>query len=350
MSPSWKKTTISVILCSLVLLLILFFVSYTTLISSLKLPVMANPDTTKSTLVFSKGSTVEDLLTSVSKLQPQMGLFQKQIVQSYLRLSGRSRNLKAGQYNLFTNKNRKVETLAGFLNKVEAGDAIHFSITIPEGWTFAQFRAELAQHTDLVQTTVNMSDTDIMSLLSDSHSNPEGLFLADTYFYNERSTDFDILAKAFDNMQRTITELWQTKPPKSQLNSPYEAIILASIIEKETGIKQERELVSSVFHRRLAKNMRLQTDPTVIYALGDQYNGTIYRKDLKIQSPYNTYVVKGLPPTPIALVGRKSLEAAIHPSQSEFLYFVADGKGGHVFSKTLEEHQKAVAAYRKLKK
>lgn len=192
-----------------------------------------------------------------------------------------------------------------------------------------------------------MSETDIAEKLGIENEKLEGLFLAETYHYTYGTTDLDLLKRAHRDLMNVVNDEWENRADKLPLKSPYEALILASIIEKETAVASERERVSSVFVNRLNKRMRLQTDPTVIYGMGDSYKGNIRKKDLRTPTPYNTYTMSGLPPTPIAMAGKASINAALNPEKSNYLYFVASGTGGHVFSKSLTEHNRAVRAYLK---
>ncbi|MFA0232494.1 endolytic transglycosylase MltG, partial [Vibrio sp. 10N.261.45.A7] len=193
----------------------------------------------------------------------------------------------------------------------------------------------------------DMSEKEIAEKLGIENEKLEGLFLAETYHYTYGTSDLDLLKRAHRDLMNVVNEEWENRADKLPLKSPYEALILASIIEKETAVASERERVSSVFVNRLNKRMRLQTDPTVIYGMGDSYDGNIRKKDLRTPTPYNTYTMSGLPPTPIAMAGKASINAALNPEKSNYLYFVASGTGGHVFSKSLTEHNRAVRAYLK---
>ncbi|HAH03403.1 MAG TPA: endolytic transglycosylase MltG, partial [Vibrio sp.] len=201
---------------------------------------------------------------------------------------------------------------------------------------------------EFIQQTLNdVSEKEIAQKLGIENEKLEGLFLAETYHYTYGTTDLDLLKRAHRDLMNVVNDEWENRADKLPLKSPYEALILASIIEKETAVASERERVSSVFVNRLNKRMRLQTDPTVIYGMGDSYKGNIRKKDLRTPTPYNTYTMSGLPPTPIAMAGKASINAALNPEKSNYLYFVASGTGGHVFSKSLTEHNRAVRAYLK---
>ena len=229
------------------------------------------------------------------------------------------------------------------LRLLSSGSVIQYRFTVVEGWSYAQLLAALSQNDILEQTTANLEPTIWPDFLPDSDIiHPEGWFLPETYQFTRGDSTADILRRSHRAMKETLAAAWRERDADLPLDSPYELLILASIIEKETGLDSERNEIAGVFIRRLEKNMRLQTDPTVIYGIGDEYEGNIRRKHLRTDTPYNTYTRHGLPPTPIALPGRQSLFAAGHPDDGDTLYFVADGKGGHTFSRTLEEHQKAV--------
>ncbi|NAW62010.1 endolytic transglycosylase MltG [Vibrio sp. V31_P5A7T61] len=248
--------------------------------------------------------------------------------------------IRAGTYQL-----QPGLSLQDSLALLVSGREFQFSITFIEGSRFSEWRASLAQNPNLQQTLTEHSEADIAQLLGIDNAKLEGLFLAETYHFTKGEKDIDILRRAHRKLNRLLEHEWEHRQPDLPLKTPYEALILASIIEKETAIDTERERVSSVFINRLNKRMRLQTDPTVIYGMGDRYQGRIRRADLREATEYNTYVINGLPPTPIAMAGPASIKAALNPEQSDYLYFVASGHGDHVFSKTLAEHNRAVRAY-----
>lgn len=258
----------------------------------------------------------------------------------YARLNPQAANIKAGDYRIDENA-----TLPSLINDITNGKVVVYSVTVIEGKTFKDLRETLRQTAGLEHTLNNKTDAEVATLLG-LQGNPEGWFLPETYQFNRGTTDLDMLKRMYDEMQRTLEKAWASRAEGLPLATPYEALILASIIEKETGVAAERPLISGVFTRRLQKNMLLQTDPTVIYGAAD-YHGDLTRKHLQTDTPYNTYINKGLPPTPIALPGKASIEAALHPADGDSLYFVADGTGGHTFSATYEEHQQAVADYLK---
>jgi UPF0755 protein len=219
---------------------------------------------------------------------------------------------------------------------------VQYRFTLVEGWTFRQFAVALAANTDL-DHVLDPQTIDLWPAASGLDlGHPEGWFLPETYLFTRGDSDRDILIRAHAAMTNALEDAWDVRAESLPIESPYELLILASIIEKETSLDSERRQIAGVFIRRLQKGMRLQTDPTVIYGLGDTYDGDIRRRDLQTDTPYNTYTRHGLPPTPIALPGKASLAAAANPAPGEALYFVANGLGGHTFSETLEAHQQAV--------
>jgi UPF0755 protein len=248
--------------------------------------------------------------------------------------------LHAGEYAL----NPGISPRA-LLAKMAAGDVIQHHFTIVEGWTFAQTRSALAHDTDLKQTFATATDADIMRELGAGDALPEGWFLPETYSYVKGMSDLDVLRRAYEAMHKTLDKLWAARDPGLSLDSPYHALILASIVEKETARVDERPQIARVFLHRLKIGMRLQTDPSVIYGLGASYDGNLHRRDLDTDTPFNTYTRTGLTPTPIALPGLAALTAVMHPAATDALYFVARGDGSHEFSEDLEAHNRAVAKY-----
>lgn len=245
---------------------------------------------------------------------------------------------RAGEYHLESGL-----TPQELLQKLSSGDVVQYRFTLVEGWTFGQLAAALAGDAVLEQEVI-LEEPYAWDpgTLFEGMGHPEGWFLPETYQFTRGDSNRDILERSYASMAVALEEAWASHDTSLPLKSPYELLILASIIEKETALDEERGRVAGVFVRRLQKRMRLQTDPTVIYGLGEDWDGDIRRSDLKTDTPYNTYTRHGLPPTPIAMPGRASLQAAAHPEEGEELYFVADGKGGHTFSRTLAEHQAAV--------
>lgn len=260
----------------------------------------------------------------------------------YGRWSGAASAVQAGDYLI-----EDGATPASILQQFTSGDVRLYSFTIVEGWNHRDLLDALHSN-DFI--TASMTAEDWPSLLSDLGADalhPEGLFLPETYRIPRNTSDRELLAQAYALMQAVLTEEWQARDEAAAVNSPYEALVLASIVEKETARADERPRIAGVFTRRLQKPMRLQTDPTVIYGIGPQFNGNLTRKDLQTDTPYNTYTRRGLPPTPIAMPGRAAIHSALHPAEGEELYFVATGlgDGGHRFSTTKSEHDDAVAEY-----
>lgn len=262
------------------------------------------------------------------------------IMKAYGRISGKSHKLKAGEYLLEGSL-----TIPKLVDLLVSGRSIGYHITFVEGWTFKDVVKELSRHNKLKKVIVDKDPLDILKAVTDEYQHPEGLFFPDTYTYRKNDTDLSILVRAYNRMQKVLAEEWAARSKKVPLATPYEALILASIVEKETGDASERQQIAGVFVRRINKGMRLQTDPTVIYGLGDRYKGNITRAHLRQHTPYNTYRINGLPPTPIALAGREAIHATLHPDSSNTLYFVAKGDGTHYFSETHKEHINAVNKY-----
>ncbi len=248
--------------------------------------------------------------------------------------------LHAGEYAL-----QQGVTPRELLRKMAAGDVVQHRFTIVDGWTFRQLRLALANEAGLVQTLPGTSDEDIAKRVGIDDGKAEGWFLPETYSFVKGESDFDVLKRAHMAMQKTLGKLWAARASDTNLDTPYQALILGSIVEKETAQANERPLIAGVFARRLKFHMRLQTDPTVIYGMGESYAGNIRRSDLETDTPYNTYTRDGLPPTPIALPGAVAIEAALHPTPGDALYFVARGDGSHEFSPTLDAHNRAVQKF-----
>jgi UPF0755 protein len=257
-----------------------------------------------------------------------------------VKLTGSGSRLQAGDYAL----NAPLQVL-GLIDLLKHGTFDQFKLQLTEGKTFADFRQKLAQMPGIRHETLNLSDIELMQLVSGEAVAPEGWFFPDTYFIDSNSSDIDMYKRAYQKMQKYLAAAWETRQSGLPYKTPYEALVMASIVEKETGVEVERPQIAGVFVNRLRLGMRLQTDPTVIYGMGSRYQGNITRRDLLTDTPYNTYTRSGLPPTPIALPGLASIQAALHPANTRALYFVANGQGRHVFTSTLEEHNKAVRAY-----
>lgn len=259
----------------------------------------------------------------------------------YARLDPAVAAIKAGEYSIESTLSPKA-----LLMKLVRGDSIQHSITVVEGTTFAQLKALLAEKGNLLHLTLqDKSDREILALLGAGEEHPEGLFLAETYQIERGTTDLAFLQRSYSARQQVLEKHWQSRDEKLPYKTPYEALIMASIVEKETAVPAERPLIAGVFVKRMNIGMRLQTDPTVIYGMGERYKGNITRKDLQRPTPYNTYTIDGLPPTPIALVGEDAIKAALNPDVQKWLYFVAKGDGSHQFSASLAEHNRAVRAY-----
>ncbi len=264
----------------------------------------------------------------------------------YLRIiarwTGQGNQIKAGEY--FVQPGTKPTQL---LDLLISGQVNTYNITLVEGWNFHQMLRAINSNKALSHTLEGLSDTEIMSRLGQEGMHPEGRFLADTYNYPKGTTDLALLKRAFNAMDSLLQREWEKRDPSVPLKDPYQALILASIVEKETALAKERPEIAGVFVRRLKLNMRLQTDPTVIYGMGDKYKGNIRRKDLQTDTPYNTYMRSGLTPTPICMPGKDSIKAVMHPAPGKTLYFVAknQGDGSHYFSETLKQHNQAVRKY-----
>ena len=271
-----------------------------------------------------------DLLPWLLKLQPQLN------------------KVKAGTYSL-----TGVKTLQDLLDMINSGKEAQFSVKFIEGKTFKEWRKNLENAPHLKQTLQGKTDKEIMALLDIpavakavyEWNNMDGWLYPDTYNYTPNSTDLELLKRSTTRLQKALDKAWSERDENLPLADSYQMLILASIVEKETGIAEERPQVASVFINRLKANMKLQTDPTVIYGMGESYTGNIRKKDLETMTPYNTYMIEGLPPTPIAMVSESALQAVAHPVKTDFYYFVADGSGGHKFTRNLNEHNKAVQEY-----
>ena len=262
----------------------------------------------------------------------------------YLTLEARwnkkSRLVKAGEYAI-----EPGTTQLALLDQLIAGKVVQYSLTIPEGRNFREIVALVREHTSLIHTLQDYETDHIVQNMPYLQTGPEGQFYPDTYHFPRGTTDMEFFERAYQMMQKVLAEEWEQRAADLPYNNAYEALIMASIIEKETAEPSERDQIAGVFVRRLRQGMRLQTDPTVIYALGTAYDGNIRKQDLYVDSPYNTYVYSGLPPTPIASPGRDAIRAALQPAAGEELYFVARGDGTHQFSVTLDEHNRAVRRY-----
>ncbi len=329
----------------LILLLILGgvgFWGYQKLTSFVHTPVNVTQD---QLLTIERGTTGSKL---VALLEQENILEHADLLPWLLKLQPQLNKVKAGTYSL-----TGVKTLQDLLDMINSGKEAQFSVKFIEGKTFKEWRKNLENAPHLKQTLQGKSDKEIMALLDIpavakavyEWNNMEGWLYPDTYNYTPNSTDLELLKRSATRLQKALDKAWNERDENLLLADPYQMLILASIVEKETGIAAERPQVASVFINRLKANMKLQTDPTVIYGMGESYTGNIRKKDLETMTPYNTYMIEGLPPTPIAMVSESALQAVAHPAKTDFYYFVADGSGGHKFTRNLNEHNKAVQEY-----
>jgi len=249
-------------------------------------------------------------------------------------------NIKSGTYML-----EPKMTMAQLVQRLNEGKVHQFSFTIVEGENYFQVMDKVKREAYLIDDLSGKTAKDVARLLNLDQAHPEGLLYPDTYYFNAYSKASDLLLRAVARQQKLMTNLWQEADRTAEIKSPYQALILASIIEKESSVQGERDIIASVFYNRLRKGMRLQTDPTIIYGVWQDFNGDITWRHKRQKTPYNTYRINGLPPTPIANPSRASIEAALNPATTDYLYFVASGNGGHTFSKSLSEHNKALKAY-----
>ena len=292
-------------------------------------------------LAVEPGASPREVAASVAKagvsVQPRMLYW-------WFRLSGQARQIRAGSYEF-----EGVVSPQSLLQKLVQGDEASRSVTLVEGWTFRQVRDALKGAENLRPEASTLSDAQLMAQLGRAGLAPEGHFFPDTYTYSKGSTDLAVLKRAMRAMDKRLEETWAQRNPKVPLQSAEQALILASIIEKETGRTSDQPLISAVFNNRLLIGMRLQTDPSVIYGLGAAFDGNLRKADLVADTPFNTYTRSGLPPTPIAMPGRQALRAAVNPAPSKALYFVSRGDGTSVFSESLDEHNRAVNQYQRRK-
>ena len=265
-------------------------------------------------------------------------------LQILARVNKTASQIKTGDYQFSQNM-----TLSQVLDKIVKGDVVSYRVTILEGWTFQQFRNAINKVENISHETKDLTDRQLLSALGLDISHPEGWFYPDTYFFSRSDSDLDIYRQAFDRMELELSKAWNNRSATSQeIKTPYEALTLASIIERETSVESELKKVSSVFHNRLKKGMRLQTDPTIIYGLGDKFDGNLKKSHLRDEAnKYNTYVYGGLTPTPISMPSKASIEAALNPDDTDYFYFVATGNGGHKFSQNYDQHRQAIREYHK---
>ena len=329
----------------LILLLILGgvgFLGYQKLTEFVYTPVNVTQD---QLLTIDRGTTGSKL---AALLEQEKILEHADLLPWLLKLQPQFNKVKAGTYSL-----TGVKTLQDLLDMINSGKEAQFSVKFIEGKIFKEWRKNLENAPHLKQTLQGKSDKEIMALLDIpavakavyEWNNMDGWLYPDTYNYTPNSTDLELLKRSTTRLQKALDKAWSERDENLPLADPYQMLILASIVEKETGVAAERPQVASVFINRLKANMKLQTDPTVIYGMGESYTGNIRKKDLETITPYNTYMIEGLPPTPIAMVSESALQAVAHPAKTDFYYFVADGSGGHKFTRNLNEHNKAVQEY-----
>lgn len=280
-------------------------------------------------------------LSAARQIKQQGADLQPRLFYWLARVSSRGAELKAGSYEI-----TQGTTPWTLLERMARGDQTLLAVTIPEGWTFAQMLQALHSAPGLQHDAAGLTEAQLMQRIgAPAGTSPEGEFFPDTYLYARDSSELDVLRRAYKAMQRRLTAAWAERAPDLPLKTPQQALILASIIEKETGNPQDRDKIAAVFINRLRVGMPLQSDPTVIYGMGARFQGNLTKRDLQTLTPYNTYVINGLPPTPISLPGEASLHAALHPAPIKALYFVARGNGSSQFSDTLAQHNAAVARY-----
>ncbi len=289
------------------------------------------------------GISAGSSLRSAAQQMVQAGVLSSAVPFEVLaRLFGDPKNIKAGNYEIESGI-----TPFELMRKLTRGNYTALAITLVEGWNFRQIRKGLDDHPALKHDTTALSDSEILEKLGIPQRSPEGLFFPDTFHFSVGVSDINILRRSYELMSKQLAAQWSERDPRVPLGSPYEALILASIIEKETGRAVERSTISAVFQNRLRLGMKLQTDPTVIYGLGETFDGNLRKQDLMTDGPYNTYTRTGMPPTPIAMPSLGSLYAALHPAATDALYFVGKGDGSSHFSNTFEEHDRAVTKYQR---
>lgn len=285
------------------------------------------------------GSSVGVAAQQIAKAGVPMNPF---LFSMLARVTQKANTIKAGAYEL-----KPDTTPRRLIDQLVRGEFAQESLTIIEGWTFRQMRQAIAANPGLRHDTATLSDAELMARISPDYKTPEGLFFPDTYLFAKGSSDLQIYKQAHSLLIAKLNEAWARRDASLPYQTPYQALIMASIVEKETGQKSERAMIAGVFVNRLKQGMLLQTDPTVIYGLGDKFNGDIRKRDLETDTPYNTYTRVGLPPTPISLPGVQSLAAALGPAKTGALYFVSRGDGTSVFSDNLADHNKAVNKYQR---
>ena len=309
-------------------------IGYRTLFSEIRL---LSADSTPVKIEVVAGSSLSRVAMELSKAGY---LSSPMLFKLWARLQGAENSIQTGEYELSAGI-----TPAQLLDKIVRGDSVQYRITLVEGWTFQQALEALWSAENIRSSLNNSSPTEIAQRMNLDYENPEGLLYPDTYFYTKGTLDIELLLRANERLDTVLSQAWDSRLGALPYANSYEALTMASIIEKESASNSERALIAGVFVARLDLGMRLQSDPTTIYGMGDRYAGNIRRADLLEETPYNTYRIDGMPPTPIALSGKESILAALNPSASDYLYFVARVDGSHQFSRTLEEHNAAVREY-----
>ena len=319
------------LIASLTIFIAAVLIGYRTLFSEIKL---LSADSTPVKIEVVAGSSLSRVAMELSKAGY---LSSPTLFKLWARLQGAENRIQTGEYELSAGI-----TPAQLLDKIVRGDSVQYRITLVEGWTFQQALEALWSAENIRSSLNNSSPTEIAQRMNLDYENPEGLLYPDTYFYTKGTLDIELLLRANERLDTVLSQAWESRLGALPYANSYEALTMASIIEKESASNSERALIAGVFVARLDLGMRLQSDPTTIYGMGDRYVGNIRRADLLEQTPYNTYRIDGMPPTPIALSGKESIVAALNPSASDYLYFVARVDGSHQFSRTLEEHNAAV--------
>ena len=326
----WTATAAAAIL---IVFVVFFVTSHLSLQKNLRIP------GDSYILSIEKGDT---LIGVLSRLHRENITDSPGEIRLWMRIVGLPSVIQAGNYRL-----QEGMTQRELLHQLVVGQQVLYSVRADTGATYKDFYAAVRNHPQVLGTLEGKPGAEVMELLGSEYAHPEGMFYADTYGFYKGETDLNILKRAHNKLNKILLEEWEARAADLPYQTPYEALILASIVEKETGLDSERPVIAGVFVNRLRKGMRLQTDPTVIYGMGDAYKGNIRRRDLRQPTPYNTYVIYGLPPTPIALTDRRAIRAVMQPADTDYLFFVAKGGGerGHSFSVTLEQHNRAVRKY-----
>ncbi|MEX0965017.1 MAG: endolytic transglycosylase MltG [Pseudohongiellaceae bacterium] len=330
-----KRSILIAAVAFLFIAMIAAFVSYNALFVGITSGDSASVDPV--VIEISAGSSLSRV---ASELERAGYLESPMLFKLWARFQGVDNSIRTGEYEIEPGM-----TPAELLTKMVRGDTVQYRVTLVEGWTFQRALQAIWDAENIRITLDGLDSTEIAARMNLGYENPEGLLYPDTYFYTKGTTDTELLSRAHERLKTVLAQAWETRLGALPYANPYEALTMASIIEKESASNSERGLIAAVFVARLELGMRLQSDPTVIYGMADRYAGNISRADLSEQTPYNTYRINGLPPTPIALSGSESLIAALRPAPSDYLYFVSRGDGSHQFSRSLEEHNAAVRQY-----